>query len=242
MNFLEALWVLQQLELKESELKQQKSNNEIARILRKIKQDIEDNQNNYAVIKEQYLQVENGIKQLDFLIQEAKGQIKKLERKLMDGTVTNKKEISGMENRISNLKDKVVEMENDQIKFLEQYKVLKEKLIVIAKDLKIQREEFYEQREKYLKYVEEISQEINEILDKKEEIAKKIDVKSIELFAKMKEKFKDPIAEVERGICRGCNIKLTVDKIRALKRGDEMQKCDKCGRVIFIKSYGHCEK
>lgn len=235
MNDLQNLWVLQQLEIKELDLKWLKNNNEIAVALRSIKQDIERQQEEYLEIKGDYMRTENEIKQVVFLIDESKNKMRVLEDKLISGTITSSKEIKGLESRILDLKGKIADLESKQVEFWDKQKAFKEKLVRLAKKLKTQKEEFYKKREEYNNYAQKITEEINKVLSEKEKVDKKIAAETKKLFENMRKEFKNPIALVEKGICLGCNIKLTSDKVRVLKLDKQVQYCDKCGRLLFIK-------
>ncbi|WP_031513366.1 zinc ribbon domain-containing protein [Desulfofalx alkaliphila] len=231
---LQKLWDMQQLEARQGKIERMLKQNDIVLELRRIKRNIEAGQREFKSMKERYRALEREIDQEDYQVGELKKQITELNGKLFGGEMLNKKEIAGAEKRIAALKRQVNETENAGIMLLEEQEILKNKLLKLSEILKEQREEFYLLRERYYQMQKKNQDELSQIIQSKEKLSQGIDGEVMQLFYKMQEKLKKPVAKVEDGVCGGCHMTVTFDKLKELKK-NKIVKCDNCGRLIFKK-------
>jgi predicted nucleic acid-binding Zn-ribbon protein len=43
-----------------------------------------------------------------------------------------------------------------------------------------------------------------------------------------------PVAEVDRNLCQACHVTVTSSGMQLLRKGDEIVRCENCGRILVM--------
>lgn len=72
-------------------------------------------------------------------------------------------------------------------------------------------------------------------ISEREELVKQIDTKSLTLYDRVKDKFvMDPVVDIINGTCSGCFMQIGPQILLQINRGDNLQRCPGCGRILYI--------
>ena len=161
--------------------------------------------------------------------------IKKSEAKLH--SVKTNKEYQSSLKEIDDLKEKNSKLEDEMIEFLERIeeadKVLKTKMAAYsALKTEIQTEKETIQRE-----AQEERHKLDKLNDQWKTLSESIDAELLDTFNRIKanQTNKIGIVAVSSSVCQGCHMNIPPQLYNELQRGDKLQRCPICERIIYWK-------
>lgn len=234
MNSIKQLWDIQELELQQTKNQRLLKEDDILKDLRVIKQEIESGMIKFKVCKEEYNKIKMEITKTEEQVVKLNDEIAELNNKLLNGAISNQKEITGIYNKLENLKQKVTIIEEKELLLMEEQEVLIINLEKYSEYLKAKEKVYNQLKEQYKNNQDKLKQKLQQLQIDKEKLSKDITKEIMQLFKSMKKQFKKPVAIVDNGICNGCHMRLTLYKLKQLKNSAGLVKCDNCGRLIFI--------
>ena len=161
--------------------------------------------------------------------------IKKSEAKLH--SVKTNKEYQSSLKEIDDLKEKNSKLEDEMIEFLERIeeadKVLKAKMAAYsALKTEIQTEKETIQRE-----AQEERNQLDKLNAQWKTLSESIDAELLDTFNRIKanQTNKIGIVAVSSSVCQGCHMNIPPQLYNELQRGDKLQRCPICERIIYWK-------
>ena len=161
--------------------------------------------------------------------------IKKSEAKLH--SVKTNKEYQSSLKEIDDLKEQNSKLEDEMIEFLERIeeadKVLKAKMAAYsALKTEIQTEKETIQRE-----AQEERHKLDKLNDQWKTLSESIDAELLDTFNRIKanQTNKIGIVAVSSSVCQGCHMNIPPQLYNELQRGDKLQRCPICERIIYWK-------
>jgi len=67
----------------------------------------------------------------------------------------------------------------------------------------------------------------------REELAKSIDAALLRRYDRVRQKFTRAVVPVKDGVCFGCFVRRPAKLSGAEEEGNEIEHCERCGRVVF---------
>ncbi len=233
MKVVKQLWDIQELETAQFELERLMKNNELVGRLRQVKKDIQDEQAKFDCLQAEYNFLKNEIKQLEDRLRTQDQELAALNNKLYGGQMNSIKEIAGVQTQIDKIKQKISVHEEQGLCLLEKQNKLKYSLNQAAENLQKLKALFHTVREEYSRQQRQLKGELSKLCSSKENKYQQVRKDALELYLALKKEKKKPVAKVVNGVCGGCRLVLTYDKLRELKAKEFVQ-CDHCGRLIFM--------
>jgi predicted nucleic acid-binding Zn-ribbon protein len=161
--------------------------------------------------------------------------IKKSEAKL--NSVKTNKEYQSSLKEIDDLKEKNSKLEDEMIEFLEGIeeadKVLKTKIAAYsALETEIQTE-----KETIQKEAQEERHQLDKLNAQRKTLSESIDAELLDTFNRIKanQANKIGIVAVSSSVCQGCHMNIPPQLYNELQRGDKLQRCPICERIIYWK-------
>jgi predicted nucleic acid-binding Zn-ribbon protein len=161
--------------------------------------------------------------------------IKKSEAKL--NSVKTNKEYQSSLKEIDDLKEKNSKLEDEMIEFLEGIeeadKVLKTKIAAYsALETEIQTE-----KETIQKEAQEERHQLDKLNAQWKTLSESIDAELLDTFNRIKanQANKIGIVAVSSSVCQGCHMNIPPQLYNELQRGDKLQRCPICERIIYWK-------
>ncbi len=169
---------------------------------------------------------------LELEIDGISSKIKKFEEELYSGRTSNPKELSGLQQEIDNLKSGRSGLEDRELELMEAAEISQRSVAGFESRLKVLNTAW--------------SDELNQLNEEKKETEKKIAARQsdrdalasafekdiLAMYEELKRQKGTAVAEVERGICRGCRIQLPVNELQQVRSGS-LTRCGSCGRILF---------
>jgi predicted nucleic acid-binding Zn-ribbon protein len=155
--------------------------------------------------------------------------------KLYGGTVKNPKELTSLQEQLSNLQRKIGEGDDKTLDIMSDVEEAQ-------KDLSLKRSEVAKIEAEWKAEQASLSQEQTELSaalasleQKRAELASRLDAVSLELYEAIRKKRQGrAVAKLERGVCQGCRIALPMSELQRARMGQELVQCGSCERVLYV--------
>lgn len=181
--------------------------------------------------KESFVGIELEIKKRESAIKDQNEVMKKYHTQ--SAQIKKNEEYRAMLHEIDNVKNKISDIETEQLGFMEK--------IEVAKNAFKSEEKLFKDREKAiadekneLKDLEgKLKAEIEKQNASREEFAAKISPDLLSIYKRLLgKKTGTPLVDVHQGICGNCHLKLTPQTVNTVRK--EMQVfCDNCGHLLY---------
>ncbi len=236
MNEMKLLLEIQSLDAQkrslEMELEKLKEG-ETAGGLKALKIEIEEGRVLFIKLKGEYADNKKEIRSKEMDVAAANEQIKSLGQKLYGGAITNVKEINSSNKKLDNLKNQVQVTEDKILNIMEQQDHLRAKLEEMSVVLNEKLEDYKRRQEVHLGKRRKLQNLLKQIPLSREKLLGQLNPVLEKKYTSMKEKFADPLARVEKGICGGCRVGVPFNDMRLLKQGEGTVFCSYCGRMLY---------
>lgn len=228
-----ALVKLQQIELEMSK---------ISAKLSKVNQRFEELDGQLLNLKQMIEQRESTIKEMNrqYRAYESDAQtnldrIKKSEAKL--SAVKTNKEYQSSLKEIDDLKEKNSKLEDEMIEFLERIEAADKQLKINMKAYSALEIEVQTEKETIEKEAQEEKHHLEKLDAEWKSLAEGIDAELLVTFNRIKtnQTNKVGIVAVSDAVCQGCHMNIPPQLYNELQRGDKLQRCPICERIIYWK-------
>lgn len=230
---INALAKLQQIEIEIARIKEK---------LGKVDQRFEELDVQLQNLSQMIEQHESTIKDMDrhYRAYESDGRanldrIKKSEAKL--SSVKTNKEYQSSLKEIDDLKEKNSKLEDEMIEFLERIEEAEKELEEKNKAYSVLQNEIQTEKENIQKEAQADRQQLEKLDAQWKTLAEGIDAELLAVFNRIKtnQKNKIGIAAVSNSVCQGCHMNIPPQLYNELQRGDKLQRCPLCQRIIYWK-------
>lgn len=155
--------------------------------------------------------------------------------KLYSGTVKNPKELTSLQEQLSNFKRKIGEGDDKTLDIMSE-------VDAAQKEVSLQRTEVAKIQEEWQAEQASLSQEQTELSvalatlePRRKELASRVDTLSLELYEALRQKWQGrAVAKLERGMCQGCRIALPMSELQRARMGQELVQCGSCERILYV--------
>lgn len=236
MKTVKLLWLLQEIEKKEKELSRSCRSHPMLQGLLQNKGELTLRQADFEKVKVQYKELCQLIRTKEEQIKELMDKQKEILQKMYDGSVSQPKELTKMQQQSVQLKNQAVILEEELLNDLEE----KERLTFYLKNEQKQlSDEIYNYKTQKVKYdVEKINveQELAQLGQEKEGFLAKIPPATLKRFRDTQRSFNgSPIALVnETRLCSYCRVELTRAVVDKAKAEPAKVHCECCGRMLYV--------
>ena len=155
------------------------------------------------------------------------------EKQLYGGTISNPKELSSLQHEVTTMRAKVDQLENNALEIIEQAEAAEKSVAVASGDFKKLEEEWHCQQQQLSDEIAQIKGSLAELKPKRQQLSEEIESAAVQLYEKIRQQNKEPVARVEQGICRICRISLSSSELQRVRSGQPVQ-CGSCGRILFL--------
>jgi len=158
------------------------------------------------------------------------------EKRLYDGSVTNRKELGAMEKEVAILKEQQAKLDTRTLALYDQVQTARTQVETLSK----QAEELTTQGRRMISQESaartQLETELAELRSRREESAPRVTDKTLlARYSAVRRKAGGMgIARVIDGKCEACRISLMPFMLRELAHPKEMRTCESCGRILFV--------
>jgi len=155
------------------------------------------------------------------------------EKQLYGGKITNPKELSGLQHEVNSMKAKSDQLENKALEIIDQVEAAEQSIAAASNDFKKLGDEWHHQQQQLSDEIEKLKSKLADLRQKRQQLSEEIEPQAVELYEKIRQQKKQPVAKVEQGICLGCRISLPASELQQARSGHPVQ-CGSCGRILFL--------
>ena len=155
------------------------------------------------------------------------------EEKLYSGKITNPKELSGLQHEVSIMKAKGDQMENRALEIIDQVEAAEQSVAAASNEYQRLEDEWHRLQEQLSDEIKQLQSRLADLKKKRRQLSDEIDSQAVELYERIRQQKKPPVAKVEQGICRSCRISLSSSELQRVRSGQPVQ-CGSCGRILFL--------
>jgi len=197
--------------------------------LKAFEQEVENETDIIDEIKMQYRRSESDTQENLLRVQKSRVRL---------GSVKNNKEYQALIKEIEELDNKNSQIEDKMLEYLDyidetekQIESKKKALIAFSKEVE-------EEKNSVIQKSEEDKRRLVELNREREETLKEIDSPLVDKYNMVKETVgRITIVRVKDSVCLGCNMNMPAQKYNELQRCDSLQFCPHCHRIIYWKNH-----
>lgn len=155
--------------------------------------------------------------------------------KLYGGTVKNPKELTSLQEQLSNLQRKIGEGDDKTLDIMSDVEEAQKDLSLKRSEVSKIEEEWQAEQAALSQEQTELSAALASLEQKRTELASRLDTGSLELYEAIRKKRQGrAVAKLERGVCQGCRIALPMSELQRARMGQELVQCGSCERVLYV--------
>jgi predicted nucleic acid-binding Zn-ribbon protein len=230
---LELLWSLQCIDREinnvKRRLKDRTTYNQLSEIKCEydiIKAELDKNINELGVNAKNTTRLNGDLKYLDQKIKDEN------ERLYVEGS--NIKIIENIQREMENYKKLIDETENKLLKYIEKNEVLGSRITEYKGRLSELKCRFEVLKKTYTEEEDRNKKDKNALEERRENIIKEFDNSLLAQYNNIALRKNNPVSLVDNGVCTECGVKLNAMLYDTLKRRDNINYCEHCGRILYI--------
>lgn len=201
--------------------------------LKKLKGQFDKSKKEYLKGKKEINKNQDNYKKLMKDLRELNAEVSKKEDTLYNNSGNDLKLIEKLQSSIEKGKEQLESIKTQEEDILKVEEETKSKVEEVAKELVSINKKFTEIKENMNKESKKSKRKINSAKKKYEEAKKSMDEDKVELFERVSQNIKPPIARIEEDICMGCRMHVSKITYTNVERGKGIVYCDNCGRILY---------
>ncbi len=155
--------------------------------------------------------------------------------KLYSGTVKNPKELTSLQEQLSNFKRKIGEGDDKTLDIMSEVEAAQKEVSLKRSEVTKIEEEWQSEQASLSQEQTELSVALASLEPRRKELASRVDTLCLELYEALRQKWQGrAVAKLERGMCQGCRIALPMSELQRARMGQELVQCGSCERVLYV--------
>ena len=190
---------------------------------------------NLQLARDKLAAVERRQRESEALISDIQARLGPLESRTYDGSVTNPRELEGMQREVNNLKNRLSNAEDDYLAVLDDLDVASQTVTEreeqsAATDTKRQHDVKTLSEEK-----DKLEFNLLELWEKRDGKASALESAPIGLYESLRESLGGlAVATIGRGMCNNCRLSLPMNVVQKARAGRELSQCPSCTRILWV--------
>ena len=178
-------------------------------------------------------EVERRQREIESHISDIQERLGPLEKRTFDGSVTNSRELEGMQREVENQQRRLSEAEDSYLLILDEHDAASK----VAAEKGSQRSEVKKRRKSDVKTLanekDEIEFHLLELWEKRDGRAEALDAEPKRLYESLRETLGGlAVATIGRGMCNKCRISLPMNVVQKARAAKEISQCPNCTRIL----------
>ena len=185
--------------------------------------------------REKLAGVERRQREAEALIADIQARLGPLEKRTYDGSVTNSRELEGMQREVENLKRRLSDAEDNYLGILDEHDSASQ--VVIEREA--QRSDTENKRKTEVKDLTEEKDKLEfdllELWEKRDDKVAALDGAPKGLYESLRESLGGlAVATIGRGMCNNCRLSLPMNVVQKARVGRELAQCPSCTRILWV--------
>lgn len=158
--------------------------------------------------------------------------LKKVEQELYSGRVRNQKELAALQREADTLKTESDKLESRQLELMDRADESDKKVSFAEKEFKTVETEWEMKKPQLAAEFERAKTVLAAATQKRRQIASGVDPSILKTYQDVKKSRSRAVVAVDRGMCTGCRIALSVAELQKVRSG-QLVRCGSCGRILY---------
>lgn len=181
----------------------------------------------------QGLRMSHRIDQLE--VDGLRARVAELETRLYGGSVTNPRELEGLEKEFSNVREQLAQRDTALLELSLQIEESGSKCDALEKGLSEARAAWEKRQAELKEQITRLAAERGGITVQRAQLAATVVPAELMRYESLrKTKGGRAVAKVERGLCQACRMSLPTQQLQRVRSGRQTVLCSSCGRMLFI--------
>lgn len=171
-------------------------------------------------------------KKIEDEIKSITDKIQREQQRLYSGTVTNPKELSGMQQEIKSLEERRDEQETALLEQLEVVEPMEKEISVLSERLTELKKEATEAESAFAAVSAEITSARAGLKKERTAVLPDVPKDQLDTYEKARKRFRRAVVRIEDGLCQGCRTDIPTAELERIKSQPGLSKCPNCGRLL----------
>lgn len=183
--------------------------------------------------KQQFEELKKRSRERSAAVDDLDAQARQDEQKLKSGLVSYK-EMEALRQRIEHNRKRINQLADEALALLSQVEEAEPKM-------RATEEAFLKWKQKIDDELAQIDQAIalqqrthEKVRARRAASVAQVDGELLQRYEQFRQKYADPIALVENGICSGCHLRISELALERLREGAELVRCEHCSRMLYM--------
>lgn len=228
------LWKLQSCETSLEEVNEKKNLATMERKIKKMKIDHCNLRNNLKKLIREYKDIENILMKNNHQCKNLYFQLKEIEKEIYDGSVNDLKIYQKREKEINLLKETIQSVEDQSLEKMIRKEEIQKEILKNKKVLKSVEKIYKESKEIYDEEIKNIENQQKELQGNIEKLQEKIEKPFLDIYKNLKKDIKPILVKVDRETCTGCNMGISIIRLKNIQQNETIYTCENCGRILYV--------
>jgi predicted nucleic acid-binding Zn-ribbon protein len=162
--------------------------------------------------------------------EEHRTKLRSREKELMSGRIRNPTELMQMSDEVQHMKARFVEEEEAELQLMEDAEAADEAMRTATAELEAARSRVAGEAPGLRAVLEGWRSELAEVEAEKEQIWAELPPAAQTAYSR--QRVQPAVAEVRNNQCTACRVTVTSSGMQMLRKGDEIVRCENCGRIL----------
>jgi predicted nucleic acid-binding Zn-ribbon protein len=186
-----------------------------------------------AVEREHQAELKKQLRSIELDAGAINAKLKRVEDELYSGRVTNSKELSNLQREFEILKADRNKIESRELEIMDRSEQAGKRVSFAEKEFQAREEEWRRQKVQLSSDLEPARAVLAEVTRRRQQLAAGIEPSALNTYQDVKRTRDKAVVPVERGICTGCRIAISVADTHRVRSG-QLVRCGSCGRIVYL--------
>ncbi len=171
----------------------------------------------------------------EWVVEDLRTKVATLEGKLYGGSVSNPKELAGMQEQVQHLKKRGREEEDKVLDIMTEVEASKETVAVTGREVDTLEKEWQREQAELSRERDEVTAALATLEQRRQDLVSRVDAASLKLYEELRTKRQGrAVAKVEQGMCQGCRIVLPTRELQRARGSQDLVQCGSCERILYV--------
>ncbi len=227
-----ALWELQQIDLELEDIDKNNEHQEKVKEIIEIKKHKDKLEHNIMLESEKNIQAGKNATELELQIDANTNQLKIIKDRLYGKVGPSAKETISLEDKEQELARSIDKLEDLYYTKLEEKEASEEKLKALKSQYKKVKGLAGDALASYKNSQLELDKRKKELEEKRNIMVRLVDKDLLNRYNQKRSRYF--LVSVSKSMCSNCGIKVSFDQMKALKAMSDLEKCEHCGKYLFL--------
>lgn len=173
-------------------------------------------------------------RQLELESQGLQNEIKSSEDQLYSGRVTNPKELSSLEDKIHNLKQRQTKLEDELLENMLRSEEAEAKLEESQENLAQVETTWQSDQANLAEERDSLNSELASLGSERDKLRDSLSAEDLDIFEDLRRrKGGQGVVKIADGVCRGCGVSVPTNRAKAAYETNELVFCGSCERILY---------